>query len=161
MNKFIGNGANAGVDFAETTNAISSGAEVSVQHNCFAGSLRGLEVEKILDTASVIANFNDFSGVTTTGVNNVSGDPDHTIDAENNFLGALATKSAGNVDVDPELASPPDDDADGVLDCADLCPATRARTPPATPAATAAPQDPWCAERVRLGAVTAAWSASC
>lgn len=126
LNKILGSAAKVGIDFDDSTDGINSGAEVSVQHNCIGGVATGLEVEKILDTSWVVADFNDFSGVTTTGINNVAGDADHTIKAESNYFGALATKFAGNVDIDPELIAPPDDDADGVIDCADLCPTTPA-----------------------------------
>jgi len=128
-NRFLGSGATAGIDFTENTNAISSGAEVSVVHNCIGGAATGLRVQKILDTSFVEANFNDFSGVTATGIHNVAGDAAHRIDAENNFFGALAVLSVGEVDTDPVLAAPPDEDADGVNNCSDLCPASPAGQP--------------------------------
>ncbi len=128
-NRFLGSGATAGINFTENTNAISSGAEVSVVHNCIGGAATGLGVQNILDTSFVEANFNDFSGVTATGIHNVAGDAAHRIDAENNFFGALAVLSVGQVDTDPVLAAPPDEDADGVNNCSDLCPASPAGQP--------------------------------
>ncbi|MBI5762602.1 MAG: right-handed parallel beta-helix repeat-containing protein [Planctomycetes bacterium] len=114
------------------TDDITSASDVQIHHNCFVGSLRGITLEQeILDTASVNASGNDFSGV-PTGVNNVNGDAAHIVNAENSFFTG-APSNAGQVDADPVSATATDGDGDGVIDCDDACPDTAAgQSPDAT-----------------------------
>jgi hypothetical protein len=119
-NKITGNNSANGVLF-DAADGINSGAEVNIAHNCFVSVQDGVEVVKITDTAFLNVNQNDFDGVLNTAIRNVTGDAAHTINGEQNFFGAVPNKSSGNVDIDPELASNPDADGDGVGDCDDQC----------------------------------------
>jgi hypothetical protein len=122
-NWFVGDGAADGVYFGDL---ISAGAEVRMHDNCFQGVTTGISVAAIFDTAFLVAHQNDFSD-TTTGIDNVSGDADHAIDAANNYWDtAVANTEGTNVLLTPKLAAPPDPDADGVPNCDDLCPGTAA-----------------------------------
>lgn len=119
-NRCVGDAGYNGIDF---DNQIDEGSTVSVAGNCFQGVDTGIEVDTILDTASMTVSDNDLSG-TNTGVNNENGDADHTIDARFNYWGAAVF--VGEVDDGSPLTAGPDFDADGVSACEDLCPDTTA-----------------------------------
>ncbi|GJQ25510.1 MAG: hypothetical protein HBSAPP02_05420 [Phycisphaerae bacterium] len=120
-NRIQGNGSVAGVDIQDL---VDGAAEVTIRNNCITGVDTGVEVEDIMDTAFVNVNGNDFNGVATTGIVNVMGLAANAIDGTGNFFGAVPTKATGEVDISGELASPPDNDGDGVIDCDDACPDT-------------------------------------
>ncbi|MCG8403756.1 MAG: right-handed parallel beta-helix repeat-containing protein [Phycisphaerales bacterium] len=123
-NSLSGNDAACGVNM---TAEISRASNVLINDNCIGGVVTGATVETILDTAQMSLRGNDFSTVTGDAIENVAGDADHPVDAEQNFLDGAGV--SGNVIVDPELNSPPDLDGDGVPNCADLCSDTPDGTP--------------------------------
>jgi hypothetical protein len=120
-NKITGNNSANGIIITDTgTNedGVNGGSHVTMFHNCIASVQDGIEIETVLDSAFVFANQNDFDGVLDVGIKNAGAG---TINGENNFFGAVPNKSSGNVDIDPESASSPDADGDGVSDCDDQC----------------------------------------
>lgn len=124
LNKFTGTNAGFGIVLNQQ---LDSGGQAVILKNCISGVATGVRVQDNLDTSLVAINLNDLSG-TTIAIENVAGDVAHTIDGESNFFGA-ATPSVGNVATGLPLAAPPDEDADGVIDCADKCPNTTAGQP--------------------------------
>jgi hypothetical protein len=118
QNRFIGAPGSKGIDFDLE---IDEGSTVDVTDNCFLNVPTGIEVNTILDTATVTARGNDFS-TTTTGINNEYGDAAHMIDATGNWWGGSVV--AGAVDASAPLTATPDTDGDGVPLCLDLCPDT-------------------------------------
>ncbi|MCB9852366.1 MAG: right-handed parallel beta-helix repeat-containing protein [Phycisphaerales bacterium] len=94
-------------------------ALMSINDNCFRDLVDGVVIFDIFETSIATLRGNDLSGVTGAAVINENGDTVHPVDAIRNWLNGAGV--VGNVNVDPQLAGPPDFDGDGVPNCEDLC----------------------------------------
>lgn len=124
-NNIVGGGTTDGIAFDDY---IGAGSRVLIDGNCISNVPTGLLVDTILDSSQLKAINNDFSGVTTVGVDGGSATALNPVDARENFFGALATRAIGEVLTTPVLLAAPDSDGDGVPNCADACPGTPAGT---------------------------------
>lgn len=121
-NSIVGGGTTHGIAFDDF---IGAGARVLIEGNCIQNVPTGVLADIVLDSAVLKIINNDFSGVTTLGVDGGSSTALNPVDARQNFFGAV-TPALGEVLTTPQLAAAPDTDGDGVPDCDDACPGTAA-----------------------------------